>query len=196
MSSYTSPTYYTSGNYKIRDTIASGQALIASLTGQEILELQYDSAINGISPYIANSSASVNYPSVDWLLQGLVRPVPMAHGYSTFTSTDTSATGYIMIGSDTSSVASNYLQLFNITSTNQTRLVQVIACDNDQGAVYLTNGCTTSSSVQIADNVGLVASEQLLLSSGNIGHISYIIVDGIPKSSGVAPVIKFQIIPT
>jgi hypothetical protein len=174
---------------KVYNTTVSGQALIASLTGKDILELQYDGAINGMNPLQGLSSGTINSPSVDWLIQGTVAPVPIKHGNTTSASAD----GFITLGSDTATVARAYLELFNISSTNQVRLVQVVSCDSETGSVYLNNSTGTDTNVIIQNAGGSSAGSQLLISSGDMGTIRSIFVSGNPTSG--AQTVTFRIAP-
>jgi hypothetical protein len=170
---------------KIYNTTISGQALIASLTGKDILELQYDGAINGIDPIRAPASVTANDPSINWLIQGVITPVPFKHG----NRGDPDSTGYVSLGSDTATVAKSYLELFNLTSSNQSRVVRVVACDNSEGIVSLTNESGTTNYVRITDIDGVLVGGTTLISSGNIGKIVNVFV-----TSPEPNVVKFQVI--
>lgn len=174
---------------KISNTVVSGNDLISSLSGKNVRDLEFASAVNNSDPVkLVASNASL---SVAQLVQAstsrlLVDPTSMTASVS------------LLLGSDGVVQAQNYIQLFNLTSTNQNRLLTFTntAAVPSALTINLTNdsAVTGGTYVKVALPVASSGLFRQSFASGAYGGANrQVLVSGTTLTSG-SEVVTFTVL--
>lgn len=172
--------YYTS----ISNTVVSGNQLLSSLSGADVRNLEFAAACSNSPPLLipdANVSISANHLIQAAIDRQLVDAATLTAGRS------------ILLGPDAASQAAAYVRLFNLTSTNQVRMLKFVNSSNIAAtpqAVALANSSGTAASVQISSAGGAASSTGLLLAAGaTVGQEANVLLQGVNLASGSEAVI-------
>lgn len=153
---------------RVYDTNNSGSVLQAALSGNDVRGLEISAALSNPLLITASSGPAIN-TSTDQLAQALIN----SQGIDTGTAGTTS---YVNIGPDVSSQAQAFINMFNLSSTNQTRLLrfhqttQPVAGKN----CYLRAGTGSSTFIKILS----------LGASGGTANSSQVLFDGTIPGAG------------
>lgn len=126
---------------RVYDTDNSGLALRAALTGDDVRVLENAAALANPPVFLVGTDTSLS--AQQWI-QAITRSQPI----------DAGVTGSISLGPDATSQAASYINLFQLKSTNDTRIVRFFLSDQAAAAsatnVNLRNTSGTANSVIIA----------------------------------------------
>lgn len=129
---------------RVSNTDVSGNELYSYLTGPNVRLLEFDAATSTPQSAVTVTAAGVTLSVDQWIESAISEQVLNASGTS-------AAACYINLGSDVASQASQYVTLFNLKSTNDSRTLRFVT-NTAVGAnpLLLRNLSTTSSYVQVA----------------------------------------------
>jgi len=152
------------GYYKrIYDTEVSGLSLKAGLTGDDVRALEMSAALANPIPFVVGTDTSLS--AQQWI-QAVTRSQAI----------DAGVLGSISLGPDATSQAASYVNLFNLRSTNDTRILRFFLSDqaatNSATNVSLRNTSGTANSVIIALDAaanGVANASTQVLFTGIIG---------------------------
>ena len=174
--------YYTS----ISNTVVSGNQLLSSLSGADVRNLEFAAACSNSAPLLIPNASSVSI-SANHLIQAAVDRQLLD---ATLVLTAGSS---ILLGPDAASQAAAYVRLFNLTSTNQVRLLKFVNSSNlalTAQPIALANSSGTAASVQISSAGGAASSTGLLLAAGaTVGQEANVLLQGVNLASGSEAVI-------
>jgi len=177
---------------RVFDTVVSGNALLSSLSGDDVRALEFEAAVSNVPPLDLAAALASNTISVDELIQAAL-PSGLV-----VTSLDTGAYN-INLGSDTSLNAARYVSLFNLRSTNDVRVLRFVnggvtstyaALSN---TLSITNATGGTSKVQVelvgAGAAATAAVFTTAVASGSPGFIRDVFVSATSLTSGAEVVI-------
>lgn len=176
---------------KISNTVVSGNELIASLTGKNVRDLEFASSVNNADP-VAVTSADVTL-SVSQLIQAAVDRLLVDPSGITAASTS------LLLGPDVVTQAQAYVKLFNLNSTNQTRVLTFTAnAATASGKVLgLHNSTNTTGTYVKVSSASILAGNGLYAQARSTGVISgvdrQVLVQGTTLTSG-SEVVTFTVL--
>jgi len=175
---------------RVADTSISGQALLAALSGDDIQALNYQAAVNNYVLDVSTAATSVAGPGA-WMQQAAISQLPV------LLPAAAAASSYIDLGSDTGANASRYLQLLNITSSNQRRILNFTAL-NCSGFINLQCAGASTTRVQVFNGANTqIASAPIIGTATTAAPTGNgkIIVTGSPSSVLADNVVSFRCVP-
>lgn len=104
---------------RISNTVVSGSDLISTLSGKNVRDLEFAQSVANHDP-VAVSTADVTL-STAMLVQAAVDRLLIDPSAVNTTS------AALLLGSDTAGNAGAYIRLFNLSSTNQTRILKFVS---------------------------------------------------------------------
>lgn len=128
---------------RVSNTDVSGNELYSYLTGPNVRLLEFDAATSTPQAAVTVTTSGVTL-SVDHWIESAISTQILG------TSGTTNSQCYINLGSDVASQASQYVTLFNLKSTNDTRTLRFASNSALGSALLLRNLSSTSSYVQVA----------------------------------------------
>lgn len=151
--------YYT----RISNTDVSGNELQTYLTGPNVRLLEFDAACGAPLTALAPTAAGVTL-SVDQWLQSAISSQLLDNATA-------AATCYINLGSDVASQAAQYISLFNLKSSNDTRIlrfVQTTAPASGKSCI-LRNLSATDTYINVALDGTASSSSELFVQANAVG---------------------------
>lgn len=174
---------------KISNTVVSGNELIGSLTGKNVRDLEFASSVNNAEPVVV-TSASVSLSTSQLIQSAVDRLLVNPNGI-------TAGSSALLLGPDAVTQAQAYVKLFNLSTTNQGRLLTFtsIAVTATSCVLGLSNDSYTSGTyvkvTPVAADSGLFKQKN---SSGFISGVDrQVLVQGTTLTSG-SEVVTFTIL--
>lgn len=146
-----------SSNYtRIENTVVSGSQLLGSLSGDDVKALNFQAALSRNDPIVLSTA---NYTlTVDDFVQAAVSKQMVD-------ARNIDANRSLFVGTDTQSQAASYVELFNLSSGEQSKVLlefQLAGADVTSGDVLLANSSGTHNWVNIFTEGGSEGSSHPL----------------------------------
>lgn len=148
---------------RISNTDVSGNELQSYLTGPNVRLLEFDAACS--QPPIAVPLAGTGLTlSVDEYIQAATASLVLDNATA-------NANCFINLGSDTASQAAAYIALFNLRSTNDTRVLRFVQSSPPAGSktCALRNLSATDSNINVAVDGSASSSGDLFIQASTVG---------------------------
>ena len=135
--------YYT----RVSNTVVSGNDLLSALNGDDVRALQYESKL-AVGPVktltLIGTSGVVNELDANNWVDSVNNQLYL---------NASAGTSFIILGSDMPSIAKQYQNLFNLTTTSQVRTLKFELANTANSAVNLQVGRTTGAATHVYINV-------------------------------------------
>jgi hypothetical protein len=138
---------------RVSNTVLSGNDLLASLSGNDIRALQYQGRVaNGPVKTLTavGTTGVVNELDANNWVDAVNSQLYLINGTSG---------GYIILGSDMPSIAKQYQNLFNLTTTSQVRTLKFELAATGPAPITLQVGRTTGAATHVYVNAATDASD-------------------------------------
>jgi len=187
------PSPYTGYFTRVDNTVVSGSQLLSYLSGDDVRDLEFEAMVHtpvAVNPVLGPStltSAAVSTLTPQQVIQASIQTLPVK--WPTVSPAVTGATGYISLGPDTASQALAWINVFNLTSSNDRRVLrfvnvgdlgyynQVLLGNSSNTATYVvprapTGGITTVGASCLFTATGAVGAAF----SGQVGSERMVVV--------------------
>ena len=169
---------------RIRNTVVSGNELRSYLTGADIRDLEFEAATRSAPAVTVPGAAAL---TADQWVQAAVSSLVVSAGSSS----------YISLGADVNSQALAYIDLFNLKSTNDVRILNFVGGNLAASAnVALANTAgTTNTFVSVSAGTTALAGSTSLLNRSGSGVLSRVVLVSATNLSAGSQAVNFNVVP-